>query len=419
MLRWKRRHDRSTAAFCAALALATWLAYASPAQAYKVQVTEQGASVHWHTSTITLRIAPDLEAYLGDIPVVEAVTEAAAAWSELKGVPEILVSGGCPDAPGAMEDRFSNGVYLVQDWTLWPNALAATITTFETETGKLVDADVQINANYGFSWLSPDGGEVDRYDLLAVLTHELGHVLGLGDASDAPGATMWPSLAPGDIYQRDLAPDDEAGAESIYPSLPAHAMLRGAGCGRASVLLPPSHAETDGAMLTVLVLALALWVWSRARRSSKRHAVVLGGALLFGGLVAPNAPAPRAPVTDRELARVHWLPLEHPAAQLRLETFVAGAERLFKGRAVVSAQRRAGLIWTRVRVQGGVGSADFEVPGGSLDGLTQIVSGQAPPREGEQLVIAWRKHAPHGWAHLQDGRVYGGSLGEGPALEWE
>jgi hypothetical protein len=409
---------------------------ASPVQAYKVQVSDQGASVHWHASTVTLRLDPELETHFGDLPVADLVTDAALAWRGLDGVPELLVSRGTPAPLGFREDDTNNGVYLVEDWTLWPDALAATITTFESKSGRLVDADVQVNANYSFAWLSPTSATGDRYDLLSVLTHEMGHVLGLGDATDAPGATMWPTIAPGDTYQRDLDADDEAGVEEAYSlELGDDSMGGGTGCGGASVLWPRSaRFSRAGSLLfaAALLLAIVGWFWTRRMRSrsrsgteprasSARWVIALGGVLLFGGLFSP-APAspPREPPGLSEEPPATWLPREHPLAKKRLAAFVHGAERLLKGRALSrSAQRQGALIWTHFRVQGLLGAAELKCPGGSLAGFTQVVSGQVPPREGELLVVALRKKGPSGWAHFRDGFVYGGSLGAGPALEWE
>jgi hypothetical protein len=35
------------------------------------------------------------------------------------------------------------------------------------------------------------------------------------------------------------------------------------------------------------------------------------------------------------------------------------------------------------------------------------------------VVVAVRDKGPHAWAHVRDGVVYGGYLGEGPAIEFE
>jgi Matrixin len=428
-----RRSNHKARGLACACALGAWFAGASPAQAYKVQVSELGASVHWHASTVTLRLDPGLEAYFGDMPMAELVTDAALAWRGLDGVPELLVSRGAPAPLGFREEVETNGVYLVEDWTLWPDALAATITTFESKTGRLVDADVQVNANYAFEWSSPDGAMGDRYDLLSVMTHEMGHVLGLGDATDAPGATMWPTIAPGDTYQRDLDADDEAGVEEAYALELGDETMAGSGCGGASVLWPRSaRFSRAGGLLFAAAILLAIlgWFCARRMRSSRPDSrasktagrvIALGGVLLFGGLFSPSpASPPREPPGLSELPPATWLPREHPLARKRLAEFVHGAERLIKGRALSrSAQRHGSLIWTHFRVQGLFAAAELSCPGGSLGGFTQVVSGHVPPREGELLVVALRKKGPSGWAHFRDGFVYGGSLGAGPALEWE
>lgn len=409
--------------FVCTCALFACLVFSAKARAYTVQVTELGESVRWHGGAVSLRIDPELADFFGDMPIAELVTQAADAWRGLPGAPELRVGRGLPAPLGFRDEHSSNGVYLIEDWKLWPDALAATITTFETESGKLVDADVQVNANYNFAWLSPDGTTSDRYDLLAVLTHEMGHVLGLGDASDSPGATMWPTIAPGDVYQRDIDADDEAGVEQAYAASSASESLSGAGCGGASVLGLRSAGLRHGHGLLITALSLlAVWAWLRVRRSSPRipRAIALGGVLLFG---APFSPAPAAPPeqpgTQIEAPPAQVLPREHPVAKRRLAEFLRGAERVVAGRALSrDVRRHDGLIWTHYRVQGVFSAAELACPGGTLAGLTQVVSGHLPPREGELLVVAVQKHGPHAWAHYRDGYVYGGSLGAGPGLEW-
>lgn len=425
MLRWNRgiacAQTRALLMPNVVCASAICLAFASPAQAYKLQITESGASVRWYASEIDLQLSPELESYFADMPMARLMNKAADAWSGLPGAPIVHIASGSPRALGFNQGHNENGVYLVHDWKSFPDALAVTVATFESETGKLVDADVLVNANFAFSWLSGDGEPNDRYDLLSVMTHEMGHVLGLGDSPDAPGATMWPTVSPGETYQRDLDADDQDGVQEAYRVVAASEALNGAGCGGASVLWPPPapHSRTHDDVLAVLALWLALWLWSRARRKQgpDRYAIVLGGALLFGGLLAPGPSRSRE---HDDPAAADLTPQKDPDAARRLGAFIKGAERLIVGRAVEThTHRRGGLIFTRFNVRGTVNAAELEFPGGSLDGVTQVVSGQAPPSDGDLLLVALHKHGPHGWAHLRDGRVSGGTLGFGSELDWK
>jgi hypothetical protein len=403
-----------------AFAAAAWLIGASPAQAYKVQITESGASVRWHVPAVTLRIDPHLEDYFGDMPIAKLVSGAAEAWSGRDGVPELLISRGEPGVIGFREeDATSNGVYLVEDWQLWPDALAATVATFESKSGRLVDADVQVNADFSFALLKPGGKAPDRYDMLSVMTHEMGHVLGLGDANDVKGATMWPTIAPGDTYQRDLDKDDEQGVEQAYAG-PLSFDTLGGGCGGASVFWPRATGVRGCGLLILTAVLLAFWCLCRMRHKGGQ-AIALGAVLLFGGAFspAPTSP-PREAAGPAGVPAEAYLPREDPRARKRLAVFVHGAERIIKGRALSrGAELRGALIWTRFRVQGVFGAVELACPGGSLHGMTQVVSGRAPPREGELLVVAQKRRGPHDWAHFRDGYVYGGSLGDGPALEWD
>jgi MYXO-CTERM domain-containing protein len=94
--------------------------------------------------------------------------------------------------------------------------LAATNTKFDSETGALLDADIEINS-FGQEELTTTSvaSEVGK-DLQAILTHEVGHFLGLAH-SNVEKATMYRSYLPGDLNYRSLHPDDEKGICAIYP----------------------------------------------------------------------------------------------------------------------------------------------------------------------------------------------------------
>lgn len=87
---------------------------------------------------------------------------------------------------------------------------------------RIVDADIRLNDDFVFSTAeaTPPLGR----DVQAVLTHEIGHLLGLDHSPIAgrPGthrqATMFPRDRPGQNQERSLEPDDIAGVSAIYPS---------------------------------------------------------------------------------------------------------------------------------------------------------------------------------------------------------
>lgn len=100
--------------------------------------------------------------------------------------------------------------------------IALTTVTFDPESGEIVDADVEINsADYAvvpFSTMSAP--QPDAVDLQAVLTHELGHFLGLAHSPEV-SSVMNPS---GDadtgnaVPKRELRREDVEGICAIYPS---------------------------------------------------------------------------------------------------------------------------------------------------------------------------------------------------------
>jgi hypothetical protein len=98
--------------------------------------------------------------------------------------------------------------------------LGLTTVTYSTSTGEILDADIEINGLMPISGVHPGPGQ---YDLQSILTHEVGHFLGLThshvglDDQCRDGATMCPTYDPGSEDFRTLADDDIAGICEIYP----------------------------------------------------------------------------------------------------------------------------------------------------------------------------------------------------------
>jgi MYXO-CTERM domain-containing protein len=99
----------------------------------------------------------------------------------------------------------------------WPYAdggltLAQTWVHFDTRTGEIFDADVEVNTS---EFEITTGNADRRSQFIAIATHEIGHVLGLDHSPDWE-ATMYASYSrTSDISE--LTPDDIAGLCAIYP----------------------------------------------------------------------------------------------------------------------------------------------------------------------------------------------------------
>jgi len=134
------------------------------------------------------------------------------------------------------------------------SAIALTTSTFIVETGRILEADIEVNSE-AFNLTTADvGGD---YDLASILAHETGHVLGL-DEVWVQGPTMCGYYnGAGDLGPRSLEADDIAGICAMYP---AGRFDREEGCGCSVPGARPRLAPW------VLLGVSALWVLARRRR---------------------------------------------------------------------------------------------------------------------------------------------------------
>jgi hypothetical protein len=90
--------------------------------------------------------------------------------------------------------------------------LGKAVFTADVETGEVSSAVVELN-ECDHAFLPPDQAQDERFDLQAVLTHELGHVLGLGHSNN-PEALMYTRGGTAGI--RTPKTDDRAAIALVY-----------------------------------------------------------------------------------------------------------------------------------------------------------------------------------------------------------
>jgi hypothetical protein len=169
---------------------------------------------------------------------------AARAWSTVSCTSyRAGFAGTTMDAP-ALDGK--NVVYFHD--TIWPaeltpKALAQTVLHTDA-SNDIVDADIHIN---GKDYLWSLQGSGASPDLRSILTHELGHALGLNHSTTI-GATMWATYG-GNTAWRSLEKDDRDGVCALYPGTGAP------GCDQnpcpMGFLCVANQCERNGALATV------------------------------------------------------------------------------------------------------------------------------------------------------------------------
>src|SRR5688572_3710838 len=155
--------------------------------------TSKNALVHWEGQTVRIPVDPALMDYFGE-GLKDALEQAAAEWALSPNIPLIAFDYEPTDADRMAADRKrGNWLGLAHSWD-YGDELAITVSTSDAESGSVLATQVWINARRPLSL--PADGEPDlaSYDLQGVMTHELGHVLGLGEGPEHSHATMNPNF---------------------------------------------------------------------------------------------------------------------------------------------------------------------------------------------------------------------------------
>jgi hypothetical protein len=191
-------------------------------------------------------------------PQLQAATERGfAAWGSVANVRVSAQFGGFVSTNPLVSDGTSVIGFMSRPDL--DRVLGMAFFEYDLTTGVIHSSDVFLNSV--FDWSVAQNGEAGRFDVQSVMTHELGHFLGLGhsalgETEPASGggrtvlgkrAVMFPIAYPrGNIEDRTLEADDIAGISDVYATPEASRNL-GAISGRVTL----NGAGLFGAHVTV------------------------------------------------------------------------------------------------------------------------------------------------------------------------
>ncbi len=262
------------------------------------------AQCRWPSGSVDLVVDPSLDAVQGH--GTAAVRAAVQAW---ESVPAELPAVSLTTKPAGEIGYFpgkhnENAVrYAPNGHPLAKGALAVTVVTKNVKQGVLLDADLIVNGDYHFRLLDADDEPEEHgpivYDLQNTLTHELGHLFGLGEDYEHAEATMFAFSKPRETQKRVLSDTDVASISELYGA--SRDADTGAGCGGASV-----SGKDSGGSSWLGIVALAAGLALARRRRYRLSLAALAGAWVFAAAM-PSADA-RVTALEAEVTDVtaHW-----------------------------------------------------------------------------------------------------------------
>lgn len=216
---------------------------AQPAAAWDVLTNDAGYELQWASMPIEYRVNTANSQGLTSDEVTAAITSSAKEWETAEDS-EVTFNDAGATTEAATDYGDANLIYFEDAWEFDASLLALTANWSNASTGEILGFDIRINAE-DHQWTTT--GEDGKSDLQNMLTHEIGHVLGLDHTDVDTEAAMYGTAVTGEVVKRDIKWDDQAGAAYLYGAGLTDANSSLLGCSTAtSGAVTPSRGGAGG-----------------------------------------------------------------------------------------------------------------------------------------------------------------------------
>lgn len=226
----------------------TLLSFVTAAAAYNVQFADDSKKIplRWQDKKIPVAFSKSFlnQNSVSEDEIQRAIKGSLAAWENVADIQ--FIQTWTDDNSVSPLGKNGDGVNLITISQVSDNLLlfsgdasdnAGRTRVFFNREGNITEADIVLNPYARFS----TDGSFGTYDLESVLTHEIGHLLGL-EHSDILAATMFAEQGKNGVYNlqsfspRTLSADDISGIRSIYGAKSEEIDCCGSINGKISVL---------------------------------------------------------------------------------------------------------------------------------------------------------------------------------------
>lgn len=164
--------------------------------------------------------APTFQAFPEFVAGIDA---SFATWRNVPDTRFDFIAMGCSNALLNQNDGVNNVILITKDWPFDPQAIAITrnfyVSGTSSKSGMILDSDILLNGvNHAFTADSETASDFLANDIRNILTHEIGHFLGLGHEVTPvdPDATMYAAATPGETKKRGLRRNDINAIHAAY-----------------------------------------------------------------------------------------------------------------------------------------------------------------------------------------------------------